>query len=140
MDYDFRAAGRELAFLRLGLEQQPSSKSTLASARPLSWSYSPLLSRGDLCTRLWLLWRRSLEPLLGIRVTMLISMAYWTPFFYIPFVLPSSTWWAGRPGTEVYIHGQIVYPNLLVAAFFLSLTRLVQVLIKRRLANSYPKK
>lgn len=67
----------------------------------------------------WLIWRRSPEPVLGFKVGLGIAIAYWTPLFYIPFLLPSSTWWAGKPGAEPRIDGAIVYPNLIVAAVFL---------------------
>jgi hypothetical protein len=67
----------------------------------------------------WLLWRRSVEPDLGFKIGLGISIAYWTPLFYIPFLLPSSTWWAGRPGAEPHLDGVAIYPNLIVAALFL---------------------
>jgi hypothetical protein len=67
----------------------------------------------------WLLWRRSPEPDLGIKIAFGIVVAYWTPLFYVPFLLPSSTWWAGKPGAEPHIYGLLVYPNLIVAAVFL---------------------
>jgi hypothetical protein len=67
----------------------------------------------------WLLWRRSPEPDLGFKVGLGIALAYWTPLFYIPFLLPSSTWWAGRPGAEPHADGVLIYPNLIVAAVFL---------------------
>jgi hypothetical protein len=67
----------------------------------------------------WLLWRRSPEPDLGFKVGLGIAIAYWTPLFYIPFLLPSSTWWAGRPGAEPHADGVLIYPNLIVAAVFL---------------------
>ena len=67
----------------------------------------------------WLLWRRSLEPDLGFKIGLGIAVAYWTPLFYIPFLLPSSTWWAGRPGTEPHLDGVVIYPNLIVALVFL---------------------
>jgi hypothetical protein len=67
----------------------------------------------------WLLWRRSPEPDLGFKVGLGIALAYWTPLFYIPFLLPSSTWWAGRPGAEPHVDGVLIYPNLIVAAVFL---------------------
>ncbi len=60
--------------------------------------------------------------LLFLLVAAAVSVAYWTPLFYIPFLLPSSTWWAGRPGAEPRIDGVMVYPNLVVAALFLLLT------------------
>lgn len=67
----------------------------------------------------WLLWRRSPEPDLGLKIGLGVAIAYWTPLFYIPFLLPSSTWWAGRPGAEPHLNGALIYPNLIVAAAFL---------------------
>ena len=80
------------------------------------------LLAGVSITGTWLLWRRSKEPEVAFKVGLGISAAFWTPLFYIPFVLPSSTWWAGRPGAEPRIDGMVVYPNLIVAAIFLGLT------------------
>jgi len=77
---------------------------------------------GVSATGIWLLWRKSKEPELAIKVATLISISFWTPLFFIPFLLPSSTWWAGAPGAEPRIAGHIVYPNLLVAGVFLLLT------------------
>jgi hypothetical protein len=70
----------------------------------------------------WLLWRKSLEPQVAFTVAALISISYWTPLFYIPYLLPSASWWAGIPGHEPRIAGQIVYPNLVFAAVMLLLT------------------
>lgn len=67
----------------------------------------------------WLLWRKSPEPRLAFKVGLFLSIAYWTPLFYIPFVLPSSSWWAGRAGAEPRIAGHVFYPNLAVAGVFL---------------------
>jgi hypothetical protein len=70
----------------------------------------------------WLLWRKSLEPDLAFNVAALISIFYWTPLFYVPYVLPSASWWAGLPGHEPRIGEHIVYPNLVFAAVMLLLT------------------
>ena len=80
------------------------------------------LLAGVSTTGTWLLWRQSKEPQVAFRVAAALSLAYWTPLFYIPFLLPSSTWWAGRPGAEPHIDGVTVYPTLMVAALFLLLT------------------
>jgi hypothetical protein len=80
------------------------------------------LVAGVSITGTWLLWRRSKEPEVAFKVAAAVSVAYWTPLFFIPFLLPSSTWWAGRPGAEPHINGVMVYPNLVVAALFLLLT------------------
>jgi len=68
----------------------------------------------------WLLWRRSKEPLLAFKIGLAVSVCYWTPLFYVPLLLPSSSWWAGAPGTEPRMAGVVVYPNLFVAALFLA--------------------
>lgn len=70
----------------------------------------------------WLLWRRSKEPGVAFTAASLISLAYWTPFYYVPFLLPSASYWAGTPGREPRIAGAIVYPNLVVISIFVLLT------------------
>lgn len=70
-------------------------------------------------TGTWLLWRRSTELEVAFKVALLILLSYWTPLFFVPFLLPSATWWAGRPGEEPRIDGFIFYPNLAVAVLFL---------------------
>lgn len=70
----------------------------------------------------WLLWRPSREPRVAFTAASLISLAYWTPFFYVPLLLPAASYWAGIPGREPRHLGMIVYPNLLVVALFVALT------------------
>ena len=70
----------------------------------------------------WLLWRRSREPRVALTAAALLSLAYWTPFFYVPFLLPQSSYWAGLAGHEPRIGGTIVYPNLIVVAICVVLT------------------
>src|SRR3954465_1484101 len=48
-------------------------------------------------TALWLLWRRTTEPAVALTAAALISLSFWTPVFYITFLLPGSTLWAGDP-------------------------------------------
>lgn len=69
---------------------------------------------GVAATGAWLLWRNSPEPTVAIKVAAFLSASYWTPFFFVPFLLPSSSWWAGIPGHEPRIAGIVVYPNLIV--------------------------
>jgi hypothetical protein len=47
---------------------------------------------GVSATGIWLLWCKSKVPELAIKVATLISVSFWTPLFFIPFLLPSSTW------------------------------------------------
>lgn len=70
----------------------------------------------------WMLWRKSSEPELAFKVAALISVSFWAPLFFTPFLLPASSWWAGEPGAEPRIAGHIVYPNLIVAGVFLVFT------------------
>ncbi|HVT98024.1 MAG TPA: DUF6640 family protein [Acidobacteriaceae bacterium] len=80
------------------------------------------LFAGAASTATWLLWRRSKEPAVAFTAASLLSLAYWTPFFYVPFLLPHSSYWAGIPGHEPRIAGVTIYPNLVVVALFVVLT------------------
>ncbi len=73
-------------------------------------------------TGIWLLWRRSNEPHVGITAAALISASFWTPLFYITSVVPGSTAWAGNPAAIPHVAGRVFYPNLAVAAGFLAVT------------------
>jgi hypothetical protein len=77
---------------------------------------------GVSATGLWLLWRESKEPEVAMKVAGLISASFWTPFYYVTFLLPGSTLWAGDPGTVPHLMGSVFYPNVAVAAVFLALT------------------
>jgi hypothetical protein len=80
------------------------------------------LYAGVACTATWLLWRRSLEPATAFTAAALLSLSYWTPFFYVPQLLMPASYWAGIPGHEPRIAGHIVYPNLIVVAIFAFMT------------------
>lgn len=70
----------------------------------------------------WLIWRSSQEPGVALAAASLLSLAYWTPFFYVPYLLPQSSRWAGIPGHEPRIAGMMIYPNLIVVSVFVLLT------------------
>jgi hypothetical protein len=70
----------------------------------------------------WLLWRTSREPEVALTAASLLSLAYWTPFFYVPYVLLQASYWAGVPGHEPHILGIMIYPNLIVIMIFILLT------------------
>jgi tryptophan-rich sensory protein len=74
------------------------------------------------CIATWMLWRPSKEPDVAFTAASLLSLAYWTPFFYVPLLLPQSSYWAGTPGHEPRISGVMVYPNLIVVAAFVIIT------------------
>src|SRR4051812_42604892 len=73
---------------------------------------------GVALTSLYALWRKSAEPDAMVRMTALLTLAFWTPLFYITSLLPSSTSWAGAPEADPRLRGSVVTPNLLAAAVF----------------------
>ena len=79
---------------------------------------------GVSATGIWLLWRPSREPEVAMTVAALISASFWTPFFYVTFLLPGSTLWAGDPDRIPHVAGHVFYPNVATAAVFLLLTLL----------------
>ncbi len=80
------------------------------------------LFAGVAATATWLLWRNSKEPQVAITAAAMLSASYWTPFFFVPYLLPGSSWWAGVPGHEPRMAGFVVYPNLVVVGVFLAVT------------------
>lgn len=71
---------------------------------------------------LWLLWRPSREPDLGVKVAALLSVAAWTPFFYITALIPGTSLLA-EPGVPVLrLAGLILPPNVIIAGVQLLLT------------------
>lgn len=80
------------------------------------------LLAGVSSTAIWLLWRPAGEPVLGIRVAAAVSVSFWTPLFFIPFLLPAASWWAGAPSHIPRYQGWAIYPNLVTAAVLLGLT------------------
>ena len=90
------------------------------------------LLAGVSATGVWLLWRKSKEPEVALKVAGLISASFWTPLFYISSVLPGSTPWAGDPAAVPHWAGRVVYPNLLVAGAFLLVTGLGYGLGRRK--------
>jgi len=70
----------------------------------------------------WLLWRKSAEPSIAFKVAALVSASFWTPFFYITTLLPQSNLWAGPLGARPRIAGVQFYPNVVTAAFCLTVT------------------
>ena len=80
------------------------------------------LFAGVAATAVWLIWRRSLEPKVAVTAAASLSASYWAPFFFVPYLLPGASWWAGTPGHEPRIAGATVYPNLIVVGLFLAAT------------------
>lgn len=90
---------------------------------------------GISATGLWLLWRRSAEPVIAIRASAFLLAAYWTPLFYVNSLVPGSTLWAGIPGNEPRWLGHVVYPNLVVAGIFVVATAAAALIAKDKTRN-----
>ena len=75
---------------------------------------------------IWLLWRRSTEPEVGIKVAVLISVALWSPFLYVTLLVPGTSLWVGGtpPAAAPRIGGMIIEPQVVLAILFLPLTAL----------------
>jgi hypothetical protein len=93
---------------------------------------------GVSATGLWMLWRPSREPEVAVRTTAMLSLAFWTPLFYITTLLPGSTSWAGAADADPRLHGSVVTPNLLVAAVFVAVNLAVLTLSLRSAKGSIP--
>ena len=70
----------------------------------------------------WLLWRPSREPRVALAAAAFLSLAFWTPFFYVPLLARATSYWVAAPGTEPRISGTIVYPNLVIFVIFVLIT------------------
>jgi hypothetical protein len=82
----------------------------------LAWSFVAIA--------LWLLWRRSTEPEVGVKVALLVQLAIWTPFFYLTLLVPGTSLAEGAT-TSVAQHkiaGMVIEPQVVVAIIFLLLT------------------
>ena len=90
------------------------------------------LLAGVSATGIWMMWRRSSEPEVGVRVAALLSLSFWTPLFYVERVLPGSTSWAGAQASDPRLSGSWVTPNLLVAAVLVAASVAGLVLSRER--------
>jgi len=89
------------------------------------------LLSGVSATGVWMIWRKSREPEVAIHAAALISLSFWSPFFYATFLLPGSTLWAGDPRHIPHLAGRVFYPNVAVAGLFLLITAVAWILARR---------
>jgi hypothetical protein len=66
---------------------------------------------------LWLLWRRSKEPELGVKVAALLALTLWTPFLYADRLVPGSSQLVDYPSSAhvPQIAGIVLYPQVVLA-------------------------
>jgi hypothetical protein len=66
---------------------------------------------------LWLLWRRSTEPLIGVRVAVLLVLGFWTPFYYVTTLFPAASLSSTRAEMElvsIMVGGMRFYFNVMI--------------------------
>lgn len=82
---------------------------------------------------IWLLWRRSSEPELGVKVAALIALTLWTPFLYADHLVPGSSQLVTYPAPEPVpqVAGIMLYPQVVLA-----LIAIVLIVSGYRLARS----
>ena len=66
---------------------------------------------------LWLLWRKSSEPLTGVRVATLLVLCFWTPFYYVSSIFSMASLSANLDEMDkvsVLVGGMRVYFNVMI--------------------------
>lgn len=96
------------------------------------------LLTGTVLVALWLLWRRTREPLVAALVGWLIPTIFWSPFFWISTAMPQTSLRAipDQP-SPLQVGGVEVLPNV-VAAFVLIGLSTVGLWLHRRDARLRP--
>jgi hypothetical protein len=66
---------------------------------------------------IWLLWRRSVEPDLGIKVAALLALGLWTPFLYADHLAAGSSQLVNYPAPvpAPEVAGVVLYPQVVLA-------------------------
>ena len=66
---------------------------------------------------LWLLWRRSSDALIGVRVATLLVLCFWTPFYYVTTIFPLASLSANLADADkvsVVVGGLRLYFNVII--------------------------
>ena len=66
---------------------------------------------------LWLLWRKSSEELVGVRVATLLVLGFWTPFYYVSSLFPMASLSANLDEMDqvsILVGGMRVYINVMI--------------------------
>ncbi len=67
---------------------------------------------------LWLMWRKSSEPAIGLRAATLIILSFWSAFFYGTTLVPTSSLQATPNEKIPMLDGFPIYPNAAFAFLF----------------------
>ena len=73
------------------------------------------LLAGVCAVGLWLMWRRSPEPEIGVRVAALIPIIFWAAFWYTTTLLPETSLRATESEAIPTFAGLTLYPNFILA-------------------------
>lgn len=95
---------------------------------------------------LWLLWRKSAEPLLAAKVGILTVLGFWTPFYYVTSLFKRASLAAANEGTPEYAHelehvtlgtiaGLPIYINVCIGTFLIILSIIGYFLFKKGYKN-----
>ena len=90
---------------------------------------------------LWLLWRKSSEPLVGVRVATLLVVGFWTPFYYVTTLFPMASLSANLEEMDkvsFMVGGLRVYFNVLIGSAMLGIA-LIGYWLYRKGAPAVPK-
>ena len=82
------------------------------------------LLNGVCILALWLMWRRSAEPEVGVRVAALIPIIFWGAFFYTTILIPGTSLKATADEFVPSLAGFPLYPNVIVASINVVLSAL----------------
>jgi hypothetical protein len=85
---------------------------------------------------LWLLWRKSKEPEIGLKTAALFVAAVWTPFSYIETLVPGTSLLAAPDVPVLKIGSMTFAPNLVVAVVLLLLGAIAYWLARERHGNA----
>jgi len=75
------------------------------------------LLAGVCAVGLWLMWRRSPEPEIGVRVAALIPIIFWAAFWYTTILLPETSLRATESEAIPTFAGLTLYPNFIHIGF-----------------------
>jgi hypothetical protein len=86
-------------------------------------AYGSVVAWSVVAIAVWLLWRRSTEPEVGVKVALLVQLALWTPFLYLTLLVPGTSLAGGAPPPVVQhkIAGMVIEPQIFVAIIVLLL-------------------
>lgn len=103
------------------------------------WAMINLLNGISACG-LWLLWRKSPEPEIGVKMATLIPLIFWSAFFYTTTLLPNSSLMDSPPFPLPEVAGLTIYPNAAIGFVMIILTlvgyRIASAELKRKNATT----